>query len=324
VDEQVRMTQAAIRRDRTLLAALEGKAPPVPDRGDPQLLAEWGDISARMAKFDAETDHRNAELRTVQHVIAKLQTTLPLARQREADIKTLSTQGFMASHAGQDRTRERIEQEQDLATQQARLLEAQAALVESQLSKRAYRAEMQRSLSDRLAKSEQDAAQLLQQGAKTQNREQLMQLTAPVAGTVQQLAVHTMGGVVTPAQALLVVVPDGAEVTAEVMVANKDIGFVRPGHEVAVKVDTFNFTRYGLVPATVLRITPDAVVDEQQGPLFPATLRLHQLAMNIDGQPIKLAAGMTVSAEVKIGRRRVIDFLLSPLQQTMQQSLGER
>ena len=321
VGQQLKAAQAEAVRTKALLAALQrGMA----GGGDAQQQAEWGDITARLARLDAEAARRQAEVVTVQQAIAKLQATLPLAGQREADFKALTDQGFVSGHASQDRTRERIELERDLATQQARLHEAQAALAESNQGRLAYLAETRRALNDRLTKAALDVAQLSQQGAKTLNREQLMQLAAPVSGTVQQLAVHTAGGVVTPAQPLLVIVPGGAEVTAEVTLENKDIGFVRPGQDVAVKVDSFPFTRYGLVPATVLQVTPDAVVDDKRGAIFPALLRLGKAEMDIDGRRLRLTPGMTVSAEIKTGRRRVIDDLLSPLQQTLQESLGER
>jgi hemolysin D len=247
-----------------------------------------------------------------------------MVRQREADFRALSEQGFVSSHAGQDRMRERIEIERDLATQQARLKETQAALTESRQAKAAYIAETQRSLSDRQAKATQESAQLTQQGAKTAQREQLTKLTAPVAGTVQQLAVYSKGGVVTPAQTLMVIVPEGGEVTAEVIIDNKDIGFVSAGQRAEVKVETFNFTRYGTVPATLTWVTGDAVNDEKRGAIFPATLRLDRNSIDVDGKAVKLAPGMVVTAEVKTGRRPVIEFLTNPIRAATSQSPHER
>ncbi|MBK9363049.1 MAG: HlyD family type I secretion periplasmic adaptor subunit [Rubrivivax sp.] len=323
VHEQARASAAEAARTKALLAALQGQAYQR-NPADAQQQAEWSDIQARLARLDAEAQRRHAEAATVQQVIAKLQATLPLARQREADFQALTAQGFISGHAGQDRMRERIELERDLATQQARLQEAQAALGETLQNREAYRAETRRTLNDRLAKATLELAQLGQQRAKTQNREQLMRLTAPVTGTVQQLAVHTPGGVVTAAQPLLVIVPSGAEVTAEVMLENKDIGFVREGQEAQVKVDTFNFTRYGLVPATVQRVSADAVIDERRGPVFAAMLTLQREVMDIDGTPVRLAPGMTVTAEIKLGRRRVVEFLLNPLQRVTAEGMRER
>ena len=288
------------------------------------LKTEWQDISARLARLDAERTRRAAELGTAREQLAKLNQTVPLARQREADVQALATQGFMASHAGQDRTRERIELERDLATQHARVAEADAALAEGAQTKAAYLAETRRALADRHEQASTKRTQLRNEGRKTEQRERLTRLTSPVAGTVQQLAVRTPGGVATAAQTLLVVVPDDAAVTAEVLIENLDIGFVRDGQRAEVKLETFPFTRYGTVPAVVQRVTADAVNDEKRGAVFPATVVLEQTAIDVDGKRIKLGAGMNVTAEIKIGRRRVIEYLLSPIQRRANESGRER
>jgi hemolysin D len=179
-------------------------------------------------------------------------------------------------------------------------------------------------LRERQAQGTLKAAQLSQEGTKAQQRQQLTQLTAPVGGVVQQLAVHTAGGVVTPAQALLVIVPDKAEVTAEVQLENKDIGFVQVGQRANVKLETFPFTRYGTVPATVTRISADAVQDEKRGALFVATLRLEQSHLQVEGKPIALSPGMNLSAEVKTGSRRALSYLLNPIQQHADEAARER
>jgi hemolysin D len=314
-------------RTQALLDALKtGKAPTGAPRAPLQVQtsAEWADIAGRAARMDAEVARRQAELATVESGIAKLQATLPLARQREADLQSLAAQGFVSGHAGQDRTRERIELERDLETQRARRAEGLAAVQESMQARAALRAETERVLNDRLAKAMLELAQLRQEEAKTVQRKQLTQLVAPVAGTVQQLAIHTEGGVVTPAQALMVIVPDDAEVTAEVVIENKDVGFVHVGQAVEVKLETFPFTRYGTVPAAVLRVSADAVADEQLGAMFPATLTLGNSSINVDGRTVHLTPGMNLSAEIKIGKRRVIDFLLSPVRSTTSRSFEER
>jgi hemolysin D len=340
VQEQLAAATSEEARSRALLQALRSGSrpafPPLPlgeGRGEgllahksatAQLQAEWQDITAKLAKLSAEHARRQAEIATVQETIAKLDATLPLAQQREADFKRLTTEGFISDHARQDRTRERIEQERDLATQRARLAEAQAALAESENTRRAYLAETQRSLSDRQAQAATKRVQLTQERNKTEQRTRLTQLTAPVAGTVQQVAVHTEGGVVTPAQVLMVIVPKDAQVTAEVVIDNKDIGFVNAGQVAAIKLETFPFTRYGTVEATVHSVTADAVNDEKRGAIFPATLSLAQNSIVVDGKRIHLSPGMNLTAEIKTGKRRVIDYLLSPVQTTLGESLGER
>lgn len=330
LQEQREAARSEAARSRALLQALaSGRAPQADQPADrAQLQSEWADMSARQAQQAAEIARREAELQTVRAGLAKLEATLPLAQQREADFRALSEQGFVAGHAGQDRTRERIELERDLATQRARLQEAQAALHESQQDRQAYLAETRRTLNERLAQASLKHTQLQQEGAKAEQRERLTSLKAPVKGTVQQLAIRTTGGVVTPAQTLLVIVPEQAEVNAEVTIDNKDIGFVHEGQEAQVKLETFPFTRYGTVQAQVRWVTGDAVVQVKEGQpqsaIFPATLQLQQTSVNVDGKRIKLTPGMNLTAEIKTGRRRVIDYLLSPVQTAVSESLGER
>ena len=327
--EQLAWAQSEESRTTALIQALRSQRAPMlaataTSHVNAQLDAEWQDISARLARLDAEQAHRQAELATVRETIAKLAATLPMARQRELDFQALAEKGFMSGHAGQDRTRERIEQERDLATQQARLAEAQAASRETTQARAAYLAETQRSLSERQAQAILKRQQFTQELNKAQQRSRLTQLTAPVDGTVQQVAVHTEGGVATEAQVLMVIVPKDAEVTAEVVIDNKDIGFVYAGQLATIKLETFPYTRYGTVDATVSSVTADAVADEKRGAIFPATLKFSQDSMAVDGKRIHLSPGMNITAEIKTGQRRVIDYLLSPVQKTVGESLRER
>ncbi|RZU02310.1 HlyD family type I secretion periplasmic adaptor subunit [Rivibacter subsaxonicus] len=337
VEEQLASAVSEEWRATALLRALKlGKMPAAPPAlvegwseghrvsANGQLQAEWQDFTARLAKLGAERTRREAELATVRELIGKYEATLPIAKQREADFKNLTEQGFVSGHAGQDRMRERIEQERDLATQKARLVEARAALMETEQARASYLAETARALSERQALATLKRQQFTQERSKTEQRSRLTQLTAPVAGTVQQVAIHTEGGVVTPAQVLMVIVPSNAEVTAEVVINNKDIGFVNAGQVATIKLETFPFTRYGTVAATVKSVTADAVSDEKRGAIFPAALTLGQGSIDIDGKRIALSPGMNLTAEVRTGRRRVIDYLLSPVQRTASESLGER
>lgn len=329
VQEQLNAAISEELRTGALLQALhKGKAPSLDKKADAstltQLQAEWQDISAKLAKLDAESQRRQAEMATVRETIAKLEATVPMAQSREQDFKKLVGEGFISSHATQDKTRERVELERDLATQRARLAEAQSVLRESEQAKIAYRAETLRQLNDRNAQATTKRQQLQADHSKASQRERLTQLTAPVAGVVQQLAIHTAGGVVTSAQPLMIVVPDSALVTAEVIVANLDIGFVNAGQTAEVKLETFPYTKYGTVGARVDVVTADAVTDEKKGSYYPAILTLNRKDMDIDGKRIALSPGMNITAEIKTGQRRVIEYLLSPVQRAGSESLRER
>ncbi|MBC7380882.1 MAG: HlyD family type I secretion periplasmic adaptor subunit [Burkholderiaceae bacterium] len=343
VDEQLKSAESDVIKARALLQALGTKhsaraiaaarptasypanrTPEELQAANAQMLAEWNDITAKLDKLAAEISRRHAEIDTVRETVVKLETTVPLSRQREDDFRKLTDQGFIASHAGQDKTRERIELERDLATQRAKLVETQATLRESENAKTAYLAETRRTLYERQAQADLKRQGATQEQAKATQREKLTTLTAPVAGTVQQLAAHTAGGVVTEAQTIMVIVPDGAQVTAEVTLENKDIGFVTAGQAAEIKLETFPYTRYGTVTGRVDVVTADAVNDEKRGAIFPVTLTLGKGVMDVDGKKIRLSPGMNLTAEIKTGRRRVIDYLLSPIQRAGNESLRER
>lgn len=328
VQEQLATAHSESQRTLALLQALSTGKPPRPVQGTPAtqalLQSEWDDISSQMAKLDAEAARRKAEAATVQASIAKLLATLPMAQVREADFKRLVEQGYISGHATQDKTRERVELEQDLATQRARLAEVQATLLESAHAKASLRAETIRLLSDRNAKAQTQYQMLTAELTKANQRERLTQLVAPVDGIVQQLAIHSVGGVVTSAQPLMVVVPEQADVIAEISVANLDIGFVNAGQAAAVKLETFPYTRYGTVSAEVSVVSADAVTDDKRGSFYPAVLKLSQNSMDIDGKRVPISPGMNITAEIKTGHRRIIDFLLSPVQRAGTESLRER
>ena len=177
---------------------------------------------------------------------------------------------------------------------------------------------------DGLRQAREQIGQYAPQVAKTGQRDQLMQLRAPVDGTVQQLAIHTVGGVVTPAQALMAIVPSEESLEVEATVLNKDIGFVKPGQRATVKVESFPYTRYGYLEGIVETVSHDAAQDEQLGLVFPARVRLAGASLQIDGVEVGLTPGMALSVEIKTGKRRVIDYLLSPLRQHAGEALRER
>lgn len=182
----------------------------------------------------------------------------------------------------------------------------------------------QRQLADRYAQANTKRIQLSADNSKADQRQKQTVLRAPVSGVIQQLAIHSVGGVVTSAQALMVVVPDATQVTAEVSIANQDIGFVNAGQDAEIKLETFSFTKYGTVKATVANVSADAVTDEKRGSFYPAILTLEKKDMLIDGKQIPISPGMNVTAEIKTGKRRIIEFLLSPVQKMASESLRER
>ncbi len=206
-------------------------------------------------------------------------------------------------------------------------------------------AEHERSLFEELAKAEQKVAGLSQDVVKAERRTDLQTLTAPIDGTIQQLVIHTVGGVVTPAQTLMLVVPTDSRLEIEAIISNRDIGFIEPGQDATVKVDTFTYSRYGLLNGTILSISKDAITrtkpatkgDEPslsaaasssepsgQELVYAARVSVDRTEMQIDNKVIPLAAGMAATVEIKTGSRSMISYLLSPLLRYQHGSLRER
>jgi hemolysin D len=167
---------------------------------------------------------------------------------------------------------------------------------------------------------------LTQEVRKAEQKTELQKLVAPVDGVVQQLAVHTVGGVVTPAQPLLIIVPQDHPIEVEAQVENKDIGFVHESQPVEIKVETFPFTLYGTIPGKVMTVSDDAVpLDKEKGRLvYASRVGMDRTSMQVEGKQIHLSPGMAVTVEIKIGQRRMIEYLLSPLLKSVHESTRER
>ena len=159
---------------------------------------------------------------------------------------------------------------------------------------------------------------------KADKRVTLQNLRSPVTGTVHQLVIHTIGGVVTPAQELMHIIPHDDPVEVEAWLLNKDIGFVHKGQKAAIKVETFPFTKYGLVDAEILNVSNDATPDEKLGLVYAMRVKMNQTTMNVKGKIVNLTPGMAVTVEMNLGKRRLIEFLLSPLLRYKDESVRER
>ena len=287
-------------------------------------LSQFRAYRARRRNLQAGLAQRRAELGTVESTIAPLTENARIAAERAADFARLVDDRYVGRHDYLLREQERIAAERDVATQRRRRVELQAAIHAATEELRVLDADALQQTLDGLRQAREQVAQYTPEVAKTGQRDRLMQLRAPVDGTVQQLVIHTEGGVVTPAQALMAVVPSEDALEVEATVLNKDIGFVRPGQRATVKVESFPYTRYGSLEAVVESISHDAAQDEQLGLVFPARVRLRRASLVIDGVGVQLTPGMNLSVEIKTGRRRVIDYLLSPLQTHAGEAMRER
>ncbi|WP_139842734.1 HlyD family type I secretion periplasmic adaptor subunit, partial [Janthinobacterium sp. GW458P] len=272
--------------------------------------ASVAERAAAQAHVDGQYASFRARLAYLDGEIARYAQALPLAAQRAGDYRALADTRDVAEHAWLEKEQARI----DLAGQLASARSERAALV-AQTRKDAY---------DALAEGARAAAASGQDARRALARGSLLRLTAPVDGTVQQLKLHTVGGVVPAAQALMQIVPRQGRLEIDAMLENRDVGFVQAGQAVAVKIDAFDYTKYGTVPAVVSSVSRDAIEDEKKGLVYAVKITVQQPAIVIDGRLVPLSAGMAVRAEIRTGTRRVIEYVLSPLVQHQKEALHER
>lgn len=288
------------------------------------MQSQYTEHRTRLAALDAEVSKRAAELDSSKQIVAKLTQTLPIAQRRAEDYKNLVAQKFVTEHAFLEKEQARIELERDLAYQQARINELAAAIEETRRRRATLTAEFERHAVSQKHDADKRVAQLTQELVKAETRQLQQILSAPVDGTVQQLAIHTVGGVVTPAQPLMVIAPSDYQAEVEAVLENKDVGFVKVGQRAEVKIETFPFARYGTLGGTVSFVSQDAVPDEKRGLLFQTRVKLDSPAILVEGRSVLLTPGMAVTAEIATGRRRVIEFFLDPIRKTANEGLRER
>ncbi|MCR4377234.1 MAG: HlyD family type I secretion periplasmic adaptor subunit [Rhodospirillales bacterium] len=279
---------------------------------------------ARIETVDNEITQRRAEISTTKAEISGLDRILPKVRDRVNSSGLLLEKGFTPRIDHLKLEEELIALEQRRSTAISRLDELMAVLRATTSRSDQLIAEERRTTQDQLAEVAARADSLSQELVKAYDRNRQQTLRAPVDGVVQQLAIHTQGGVVTPAQELMVIVPAADGIVIEAMIQNKDIGFVVEGQDAEIKVDSFPFTKYGTIRGDVKTVSRDAVLDEQQGWVYPARFNLWETEIIVGNKTVPLSPGMTVMAEIKTGKRKLIQYLLAPLQEYQSESLREQ
>lgn len=287
-------------------------------------LSEYAAFAAKKQSLEAMVAQKQAELRTVESAIVPLQQYLAISRTRVADYEKLLDKNYVPRQDYLQRKQERINAERDLAGQQSRRAELHSAITGAREELAVTVTDTRRQLLDELRQAREQIQQFEPEVARTAQRNALMRLRAPVTGTVQQLAVHTVGGVVTPAQPLLSVVPENEPLEVEATVLNQDIGFVRPGQRATIKVESFPYTRYGYIEGVVESVSHDAIQDEKLGLIYRAHVKMKKTELLVDGVKVRLTSGMALTAEIKTGKRRVIEYILDPLRKGVDESMRER
>lgn len=289
-----------------------------------RLESDLAAFEAQIASLDAELSRRIADREAIQAEIAKLDALIPLLTEREESLRQLLEKGHTPKPVWQEAKTVLIETRHDRVIQGHRLAEAESGMDAAVKERNRVVADLLREAYAELAEARKSLSQSDLALRKALNREELHNLRAPVSGVVQQLSVHTVGGVVQPAEPLLVIVPDDAVLEVQVNVLNKDAGFVELQDEAEIKLDAFTFTKYGTLDGIVRSISSDALEDENLGFVYDTRITLLSDYIHADGRNVPLIPGMSVTAEIKTGKRRIIEFLLSPVKRYQSEFGQER
>lgn len=328
---------------RRIDAELDG-GPFVLRAGDPPLLAREmaaqyranrEALGAALAEERSRLAKAQQELAAARQQHTRLEAVLPYYREQEKAFERLAAQGFSGQLMANDKRRERIEREQELATQQHLIASAEAGIEQSWKKLRQIEADYQRQLHAEREQARSQLDKLDKELQKQQHRRALMELKAPQGGIIKELATHTAGTVVQPGTVLASLVPKDERLKVEVWVSNEDIGFVRPGQPVKLKFAAYPFQKYGMGQGTVEHVSADAQSEEETreagfSPAAQRALRYKALvtpvsdALELDDRRYPLAVGMQTNAEILLGSRTVAEYLLSPVQKAWHEAGRER
>jgi len=328
------MAQVAVARNRALLeplpkalamlvlpAALEPAA--AADQRE-LLVAERRKHDAQLAALEQQLRQRESELRSQQVLVERYRKTAPLLRERAEVRRQLAESGYGPRLTFLEAELAAVEREHQLAEAQEQVEAIRATIAALSEQRDQLAAAFRESTLAHLTEADRLTTSLTQELSKADQHVSYQRLTAPVDGTVAQLAVHTVGGVVAPGAALMTIVPEGSELEVEALVLNRDVGFVRVGQPAQVKFETFPFTTHGTMAGTVRDISTDSTKDDALGLVYPTRIKLARSAMRVDGRDTPLTPGMRVTVDVITDERRVIEFILSPLLRMRNDGLRQR
>lgn len=305
-----------------------------------QMRQSLAAFQAEQASLTADIEQKGVELARAGKTLAERRVLVELSGDRSAIYRELEDRGVGAKARTIDARQNEQDQLVAFVAEEGRLAELAATVKTLEARREERRQAYLDKVVTELIETDKRIGGLRQDLTKAELYERSSVLKAPVSGRVQQVQVHTLGQVAQTGQRLMMIVPEGTRLEIEAMLLNKDKGFVREGQEVRIKLETFPFTKYGTLSGEVLSVSNDAIpfqangdaaaqkeetAKDAAGPLvFPIRISLNEEKIRIDGADVAITPGMSVTAEVKIGDRRVIEFLLDPLLKMTDEAFRER
>jgi hemolysin D len=314
-----------------------GDSPPLAREVEAQSRANRSALDAALAEERSRLVKAKYDLSSAEQVKIKLTEVLPHYRNQDQAFEKLARDGYAGTLMASDKRRERIEKEQELKTQEFLIESTRASIQQSEKKLAQIDSDYRRQLYAERNEIQGTADKLSQEIAKQTHKQELLELKASQAAIVKDLATHTAGTVVQPGTVLLTLVPKEETLRAEVWVSNEDIGFVRKGQTVKLKLAAFPFQKYGMVEGTVEHVSADSADNNTSNspgqndktgntpPLvYKALVTLKAMHLEMDGERFPLGAGMQASVEILLGRRTVVEYLLSPVQKAFHEAGRER
>lgn len=289
-----------------------------------RLASDLASYQAKLGSLKSELNRRMASIETTKAEVAKLKELRPLVAEREATMLQLMEQGHTPKAVWQQIKAQLIDVTHDLTIKSHLITEAQNGMYSVEKQMEGFGADTLQKAYSELVKVKATFARADLALRKAYKREELKTLRAPVAGTVHRMTVHTIGGVVRPADPLMIIVPDDAHLEVKAQVLNRDKGVVSEGRDAEIKFEAFDFTRYGTVKGKILSVSNDALESEGFGLVFATRVSMDKNSIQVGEEVVPLSPGMTVTVEIKTGERRIIDFLLSPLKRYQDEAIRER
>jgi hemolysin D len=325
---------------RRIDAELAGSSLKAAREDPPELVAqlEAQMRARRQAHADAVGTEEALRARSVHdlgsalEIESKLRQTEPMYREQAQAWEQLAREGFAGRLLALDRRRTHVETEQELKAQQRTVESLRAAIAGAEKRIAQINSNYRQQLHSERSEAAATYQRLQQDSIKLEHRHALLELRAPQAGIVKDLATHTPGTVLSPGAVVLTLVPQNEPLVAEVWVTNADSGFVQAHQKARIKVAAYPFQKYGLIDGVVEQVSADAqdrtsAAEGTAKPLSELAYRARVRLLSTDGGSsgaLKLVPGMAVTAEVHIGRRTVLEYLLSPIQKAASEAARER
>ena len=332
---EIAMRRLQLRRidaelDGTRLAALAEDPPRLHAQVEAQREARMLAQEAGLAEQRTVIARARRDMLAAQETLGKLAGALPVLVEQERAFERLAREGYAGKLMLAQRSRERLEMEQDLRAQEHRVEGARAAIDQGERRIAQIAASYRAQLQSERVEAETQLARLVQELEKLRHRQQLAELRSPADGVVKDLATQTPGAVLSPGTVLMTLVPDGESLVAEVWLANQDAGFVAEGQSAKLKLAGFPFQRYGMLDARVARISADST--ERSGEAaktsgayaYRAQLEPLTQELRVGEAYFALLPGMQLTAEIKLAERTVLEYLLSPVQKIAAEAGRER